>query len=362
MNEISNLIQQKIFNIENGSRKQNRALMPDERRQITSLNNTIKRFKAQDPDTPMTSSDVRFLENLVFDVTGERLSLKNSTQASNKEVGLHEAIGRVKDNLSRTKGVFDGKVNKIRNSTKAARNYLNTRLANLPSASLGDFFINVRNASNPQNSDEKNLALKRLNKVQSAASGANETIPSDGGFLVNPAWSREILMDAFDEGKLARKCRYQPIPAGSNEILINGCDETSRANGSRFGGIQSYWLSEAAEISDSKPKFRQINLKCEKNAVLIYATNDLLKDAPSLEAYIREVAPKEIAFSLDDAIVNGSGAGVPLGVLNASSTITVDKELGQETSTILGDNVWKMVSRTLWLTLGRDQVPIVCEC
>lgn len=55
----------------------------------------------------------------------------------------------------------------------------------------------------------------------------------------------------------------------------------------------------------------------------------------------------EFGFLLDDAIINGTGAGQPLGILNGGSLVTVSKESGQKSVTILAENVIKMWSRLL---------------
>jgi len=55
----------------------------------------------------------------------------------------------------------------------------------------------------------------------------------------------------------------------------------------------------------------------------------------------------EFGFLLDDAIINGTGAGQPLGILNGGSLVTVSKESGQKPATILSENVIKMWSRLL---------------
>src|SRR5439155_12909403 len=50
-------------------------------------------------------------------------------------------------------------------------------------------------------------------------------------------------------------------------------------------------------------------------------------------------------WHLDYAFLNGTGAGQPKGVLNDAALITVTKEAGQATGTILYENVVKMFAR-----------------
>jgi HK97 family phage major capsid protein len=177
-----------------------------------------------------------------------------------------------------------------------------------------------------------------------AASGLNETVPSEGGFLVQQDFSQEILQDVFATGILASRCRRIPISGNSNSLKINGIDETSRAS-TRSGGILGYWEEEAAEKTASKPKFRKIELNLKKLIGLCYATDELLQDASALEGVIRQGFVSEFGFLLDDAIVNGTGAGQPLGILNAGCLVSVSKETGQKAATVVAENVINMYSR-----------------
>ena len=181
-------------------------------------------------------------------------------------------------------------------------------------------------------------------RLFNAASGLNESVPSEGGFLVQQDFSNDLLQEVFATGILASRCRRQPISGNANSIKINGVDETSRAS-TRYGGIIGYWEDEAAEKTASKPKFRKIELSLKKLIGLCYATDELLDDAAALEAFIRTAFVGEFGFLLDDAIINGTGAGQPLGVLNAGSLVSVDKETGQTAATVVAENIVKMYSR-----------------
>jgi HK97 family phage major capsid protein len=181
-------------------------------------------------------------------------------------------------------------------------------------------------------------------RITAAASGLSESVPSDGGFLVQQDFSNELLTQVFETGILASRCRRIQISGNSNSIKINGIDETSRAS-TRSGGILGYWEEEAAEKTATKPKFRKIELSLKKLIGLCYATDELLDDAAALEGVIRTGFTSEFGFLLDDAIINGTGAGQPLGILNAGCLVSVDKETGQKAATVVAENVIKMYSR-----------------
>jgi len=80
---------------------------------------------------------------------------------------------------------------------------------------------------------------------------------------------------------------------------------------------------------------------------LAYTTNRLLQDATAIESIFLQAFSEEMAFMIDDSLINGTGAGMPLGILNASATVSQAKETGQAAATIVSENITKMWSR-LW--------------
>lgn len=211
-----------------------------------------------------------------------------------------------------------------------------------PFPTLGHQLLAIRNAGIPGGRVDE-----RLHQIQASATGANETIPSEGGFAVQKDFNDVLLQGMMSQAVIAPLCRKSPISANSNGIKIPGVDETSRATGSRAGGVRGYWLGEASQLTSSKPKFRMIELILKKAGVFIYCTDELLADSVALEAFILTVAPSELAFMVDDAIINGSGVTDPLGILNSGSLVTVNKEAGQKVSTLVAENVIKMEARML---------------
>lgn len=188
-------------------------------------------------------------------------------------------------------------------------------------------------------------------RLVAAASGLNEGVPSEGGFLVQSDLATELTNKAFETGQLVSRVRVQEIGAMSNGLKLNLANETSRVS-SRYGGIIAYWAAEAAEKTSSAPKFRQWDYNLQKLIGLWYATDELLQDATAMNSVVNEWFADEFGFQLDDAIYNGNGAGKPLGILAAPCLVTVAKEAGQTAATIVADNVFKMYSRMPAGSLG----------
>ncbi len=214
-----------------------------------------------------------------------------------------------------------------------------------PFKNFGEQMLAVREAANPSGQTDP-----RLYQVRSA-SGLSESVPSEGGFLVQQDFASEILMNAWGSDEVLS--RVTQIPVSGNGLKVNGIDETSRATGSRWGGVRAYWAAEADAATASKPKFRKINMTLHKLIGLCYATDELIEDAAALDGILSRTFQEEIRFQVVDAILNGSGAGQPLGIMNAGCVTQVDKETGQAPSTVVWGNIKKMWARHIQVNPGR---------
>lgn len=210
-------------------------------------------------------------------------------------------------------------------------------LAGNPFKSLGEQLTAVKRHYTGYETDARLKALK--------ATGASEGIGSEGGFLLQPTFTDTLLMPMHEAGPFSSRVRRLPVGANSNSGVLYGVDETSRATGSRWGGVQGYRVAEGGTITASKPGFKQINWRLKKFAVAVYATDELLADAPQMQAVVQQACSEELAFMVNDDILNGLGASGPLGILNSGSLVSVAKETGQSAATIVYENLVKMWAR-----------------
>jgi HK97 family phage major capsid protein len=209
-------------------------------------------------------------------------------------------------------------------------------LSSAQAAALGDFCVAVRSAALNRGMDDRLIG---------ASLGANETVEADGGFLVEKDIADGLLRRTFEVSNIASRTRRIPISAKSNGLKINALKDESRASGSRWGGVQGYWIGEGDSLTPTRPKFRQMNLQLKKLSGLIYATDEMLQDSTALASVIQEAFPDEFAFMVDDAIFEGDGAAKPLGFMKANCKVSVSKETGQAARTINFDNITKMWAR-----------------
>ena len=106
-------------------------------------------------------------------------------------------------------------------------------------ASSGEFYQAVMRAGSPDKQIDPRLSTR-------AASGLSESIPSDGGFLVETENSNELMKNVWSSGMILPRISKTTLSGNKNAMKFNGLDETSRVDGSRAGGILAYWAAEAA--------------------------------------------------------------------------------------------------------------------
>lgn len=192
------------------------------------------------------------------------------------------------------------------------------------------------------------------------ATFGGEGIGPDGGFAVPPDYATEIFTHSLGEDSLL------PLTDGtivSGNSMVFPKDETTPWGSD---GVRAYWQAEASAANATKPKLSNTTLRLYKLMALVPLTDELLDDTNALSSYVPKKVGDSIRWKTNEAILFGSGAGQPLGAFNGNAVVTVVKEGGQATLTLLPLNVGKMIARlpagsygrALWL-INNDVLPFL---
>lgn len=201
-------------------------------------------------------------------------------------------------------------------------------------AHFGEYLAAVRTASmRPAATDE------RLLLSAGPSTYSNESVGADGGFLVPPQYGAEIM--SVIEGQDSLLSRVRQVPVSGTEFKFPANETTAHGT----GGIQAYWDGEADQINQSKPVFKNRSIKLDRLTALVPVTEEALEDASALGSWVNMEASEKMTFKVNDALLNGTGAGQPLGIINAPCTVSVAKEGSQANDTVMAENVIKMWSR-----------------
>lgn len=227
------------------------------------------------------------------------------------------------------------------------------RAAEKPFANFGEQLLAIRAAAVPGATVDPRLL--HVQRTFAGASGGNTSVGSEGGFLVHPTFATEIFKRAYENNALLSRCNVQGISGGSDRLTIPYIDETSRASGSRLGGVQVYRRAEADTVTAKKPKLGELTLKLEDLMGIAYLTGRAEEDAANLGTVYEQAFGEEFAFVIQSEIVRGNGAGQMQGIVAAPCTVSVSKESGQLAATINAKNIMKMWAR-MW---GRSRANAV---
>jgi HK97 family phage major capsid protein len=146
------------------------------------------------------------------------------------------------------------------------------------------------------------------NNLSAASGSAQASVPSDGGYLIQKDFTTELLSKVNDTSTLKmgvqdvfKGIRMIPIGEGFDGLNAPTIDETSRATGSRWGGVQMYWGAENDTATAKKPKLRFMQMELIDLIGLAYASNRLLRDASAMQSIFMQAFTEETTFMLEDA-------------------------------------------------------------
>ena len=145
---------------------------------------------------------------------------------------------------------------------------------------------------------------------------------SEGGYLVPEEYDSRLI-DALTEENVIRKLGTRITTSGEHKINIAATKPAAA------------WIEEGGALSFGDATFDQIILDAHKLHVAIKVTEELLYDnAFKLEDYILEAFTKALANAEEDAFINGTGVGQPLGILaeTGGAEIGVTSETAQPTA------------------------------
>ncbi len=178
-----------------------------------------------------------------------------------------------------------------------------------------------------------------------APTGMGETDPQYGGYTLQDELAHDIITRIYDSSIIASKVMRRNIGPFSNGLRLPVVNETSRATGSRFGGVEVYWEDEGTTPTATKPALKMLNLNLKKMIGLWYITDELMEDNVAFSSFAQDAFALELRWMIENAIVQGTGVGQPLGFLNGGGLVTQAAEKGQAAGTIVYQNITNMYSK-----------------
>lgn len=303
------------------------------------MNNIQARADAE--KRPLTDDETREIENLfaTFETTEADIARRekqieiNARMSASAGVKTKPPVQNEPDPQASGDPTTRAQAQRPRNTVPAQPRSQDTGKWGFRSA--GEYFAAVLKGSNPHNAQVDPRLI-----ANAPTTYGQEGVGADGGFAVPPDFRTEIVKRVMGEDSLLG--RTDQMTTSSNSITVP-TDETTPWQSS--GGIQAYWENEGGQKTQSKPQLTEKTVKANKIIALVPMTDELLQDAPAMASYVNGKAPEKIDFKVNNAILNGTGVGQPLGYLNSGALVTVTPESGQAADTVRFENVVNMYTR-----------------
>ena len=147
-----------------------------------------------------------------------------------------------------------------------------------------------------------------------------EGVDADGGYLVPEEYDSRLIKVLNGEN-IMRKLGHKITTSGDHKINIASTEPAAA------------WIEEGGALQFSDAQFAQILLDAHKLHVAIKVTEELLYDSTfNLENYIIDEFGKALSNAEEDAFLNGTGVGQPLGLFAETGGGTVYKTVTKLTA------------------------------
>jgi HK97 family phage major capsid protein len=282
-------------------------------------------------DTPLSKEDSDTVDALIAESNGYKAQIAQLEKSNEQKMQIAQGL----DGAEASRGA----------QVRPEITQVKPAIENDPKhgfANFGEFAMSVANAAKHPGAMDP-----RLNVGAAVTTYGNEQSGVDGGYLVPAEFSSTIYEHSLDEDAF--------LPLTDNNVVSGNSMSFPRDETTPWGtnGVRAYWESEAGAATQTKPVLGYDTLRLNKLMALVPVSDELLEDTTALESYIGKKTASSIRWKTNNAIIEGNGAGKPLGITNSASPIvSVAKESSQTADTINATNVAKMYGRCTNPTRG----------
>lgn len=150
-----------------------------------------------------------------------------------------------------------------------------------------------------------------------------------GGYLVPVELRHDLMMDVAGEAFFRPRACVVPMSTLTLTLPVPDAVSTPSAAGVApfFGGFRDSPRKEGTTVIESEPAFKAVELNAFEIGGYALASNEMLADGGKpLDAWLRILFARSLSWYEDWFFTNGTGAGQPLGVINAPATLLVTRK------------------------------------
>jgi len=170
------------------------------------------------------------------------------------------------------------------------------------------------------------LSNALINKA--AGDGMTYSTDSQFGALIPPEFNT-MLLDRAGVSAIIRP-RATVVPVSSPQIQFPRLKNYDHSSNLIYGGMLAAWEGEDDQLSPEKLKHEQLELNLHGLKILAYVSGKAMNFTPfDMGGYLLPKMADAITWKEEDGFINGTGAGMPLGLLVAPCRRAITAETGQ---------------------------------
>lgn len=186
---------------------------------------------------------------------------------------------------------------------------INTPLTSKPSGNIA----HDKKTGRASDSYKEGMLTALRTNFRQISNHLQEGVDADGGYLVPEEYDSRLIK-VLEGENIMRKLGHKITTSGDHKINIASTEPAAA------------WIEEGGALQFSDAKFNQVLLDAHKLHVAIKVTEELLYDSAfNLENYIIEEFGKALSNAEEEAFLNGTGVGQPLGLFAATGGGTAYK-------------------------------------
>jgi HK97 family phage major capsid protein len=122
-----------------------------------------------------------------------------------------------------------------------------------------------------------------------------------------------------------------------------------------FGGFLPQWNETGTLKPETEPEFRQIELVAHELSAYTEIKDAMIQDSPiAIAQFLRENGRDALMFYSDEAFLDGTGAGMPQGIITAPGTLTIARDTAgtivyEDVKTMFMHAVASGRARSVWI-------------
>ncbi len=144
-----------------------------------------------------------------------------------------------------------------------------------------------------------------------------------GGFSVPEEFSAWLSDHSLEDEVIRSRATVHDMQSPTKHVPA--WDSLDKTGGQLYGGLSAVWVGELEENQPQEARMRSMTLQAKKLAIYANVSNELLQDGQDFENNLGRAMVNAMGYGLDEAFINGTGAGQPQGILNNPALMTVNR-------------------------------------